>query len=149
MSQKEVQNAIEQSEEVIDEAGEFISGCHEYQTRYALVDPILTSLRWDISDVNQVEVEYDTDWGRVDYALLKNPDGELAIAVEAKALWTNLAATSIQRQILSYAEGRKKGYLNQYQGGMCISGRLTMTERTPRHLKSPLGPNWVGTDSAV
>ena len=111
MSQEEVQNAIEQSEEVIDEAGEFISGCHEYQTRYALVDPILTSLGWDISDVNQVEVEYDTDWGRVDYALLKNPDGELAIAVEAKALWTNLAATSIQRQILSYAEGRKKGYL--------------------------------------
>ena len=149
MSQKEVQNAIEQSEEVIDEAGEFISGCHEYQTRYALVDPILTSLGWDISDVNQVEVEYDTDWGRVDYALLKNPDGELAIAVEAKALWTNLAATSIQRQILSYAEGRKKGYLNQYQGGICISGRLTMTERTPRDLISPLGPNWVGTDSAV
>ena len=40
-------------------------------------------------------------------------------------------------------------FLNQYQGGMCISGRLTMTERTPRHLISPLGPNWVGTDSAV
>ena len=39
--------------------------------------------------------------------------------------------------------------LNQYQGGMCISGRLTMTERTPRYLISPLGPNWVGTDSAV
>ena len=39
--------------------------------------------------------------------------------------------------------------LNQYQGGMCISGVLTMTERTPRHLISPLGPNWVGTDSAV
>ena len=39
--------------------------------------------------------------------------------------------------------------LNQYQGGMCISERLTMTERTPRHLISPLGPNWVGTDSAV
>ena len=30
--------------------------------------------------------------------------------------------------------------LNQYQGGMCISGRLTMTERTPRHLISPLAP---------
>ena len=112
MSQKDVQNAIEQSEEVIDEAGEFISGCHEYQTRYTLIDPILTSLGWDISDVNQVEVEYETDWGRVDYALLENPDGEPAIAVEAKALWTNLATTSIQRQILSYAEGRRKGYLN-------------------------------------
>ena len=39
--------------------------------------------------------------------------------------------------------------LNQYQGGMCISGSLTMTERTPRHLISPLGPSWVGSDSAV
>ena len=44
---------------------------------------------------------------------------------------------------------RVKRSLNQYQGGMCISGRSTMTERTPRHLISPLGPNWVGTDSAV
>ena len=84
MSQKDVQNAIEQSEEVIDEAGEFISGCHEYQTRYTLIDPILTSLGWDISDVNQVEVEYETDWRRVDYALLENPDGGPAIVVEAK-----------------------------------------------------------------
>ena len=39
--------------------------------------------------------------------------------------------------------------LNQYQGGMRISGRLTMAERTPRHLISPSGHNWVGTDSAV
>ena len=44
---------------------------------------------------------------------------------------------------------RPQEYLNQYQGGMCISGRLTMTERTTRDLISPLGPNWVGTDSAV
>ena len=39
--------------------------------------------------------------------------------------------------------------LNQYQGGMCISGVLPTTERTPRQLISPLGPNWVGTDCAV
>ena len=39
--------------------------------------------------------------------------------------------------------------LNQYQGGMCILEILTTTERTPQHLISPLGPNWVGTDSAV
>ena len=39
--------------------------------------------------------------------------------------------------------------LNQYQGGMCISGVLPTTERTPRQLISPLGPNWVGTGSAV
>ena len=39
--------------------------------------------------------------------------------------------------------------LNQYQGGMCISGSLTMTETTPQLLISPLGPKWVATDSAV
>ena len=31
--------------------------------------------------------------------------------------------------------------LNQYQGGMCIAGVLTTTERTPRHFILPLGPN--------
>ena len=30
--------------------------------------------------------------------------------------------------------------LNQYQDGMCISGRSTMTASTPRHLISPLAP---------
>ena len=48
-----------------------------------------------------------------------------------------------------YVVGDAPQALNQYQGGMCISGSLTMTERTPRHLISPLGPNCVGTDSAV
>ena len=47
----------------------------------------------------------------MDYVLLESPDGKPAIAVEAKALWKNLEATAIQRQILSYAEGIKKGYL--------------------------------------
>ena len=32
-------------------------------------------------------------------------------------------------------------HLNQYQGGMCIAGVLTTTERTPRHFILPLGPN--------
>ena len=32
-------------------------------------------------------------------------------------------------------------FLNQYQGGMCIAGVLTTTERTPRHFILPLGPN--------
>ena len=39
--------------------------------------------------------------------------------------------------------------LNQYQGGMCVSGVLKTTERTPRRLISPLGPKRVATDSAV
>ena len=49
----------------------------------------------------------------------------------------------------SFAAHALTGILTQYQGGMCISGRLTMTERTPRRRILPLGPNWAGTDSAV
>ena len=45
-------------------------------------------------------------------------------------------------------EGCGQG-LNQYQGGMCISGVLKTTERIPQHLISPVGPNWVVTDIAV
>ena len=33
--------------------------------------------------------------------------------------------------------------LNQYQVGMCISVILMTTERTPRHLISPLGPTGI------
>ena len=40
-------------------------------------------------------------------------------------------------------------WLNQYWGGMCISGVLKTTERTPQHLIPPIGSNWVATDSAV
>ena len=39
--------------------------------------------------------------------------------------------------------------LNQYQGGICISGVLKTTERTLQHLILLLGPNWVPTDNAV
>ena len=41
----------------------------------------------------------------------------------------------------------KAATLNQYQGGMCISGVLKTTERTPPHLISPLGPKWVATEA--
>ena len=43
----------------------------------------------------------------------------------------------------------KNKILNQYQGGICISGVLKTTERTLQHLILLLGPNWVPTDNAV
>ena len=60
---------------------------------------------------------------------------------QLKYLWLALPPLDEQSAIVRY--------LNQYQGGMCILEILTTTERTPQHLISPLGPNWVGTDSAV
>ena len=63
----------------------------EEHTRYALVDPMLRALGWDISNPGQVRVEYRTSRGeedksRVDYALfvpnLKDP----VVIVEAKSI---------------------------------------------------------------
>ena len=48
-----------------------------------------------------------------------------------------------------HSEGDREFLLNQYQGGMCISGVLKTTERTPQRLISPLSSNWVATGSAV
>ena len=45
--------------------------------------------------------------------------------------------------------GPVPAFLNQYEGGMCISGVLETTERTPHDLISPLSSNWMATDSAV
>ena len=58
--------------------------------------------------------------------------------------------TLVTGQIASnYSRTLFNRILNQYQGGMCISGVLKTTERIPRHLTSPLGPKWVAPDSAV
>ena len=63
----------------------------ELSTRYVVVDPILRSLGWDLSDPFQCVVEHATVRGRdgkvprVDYALLGR-DGNLAVLVEVKRL---------------------------------------------------------------
>ena len=62
----------------------------EMSTRYIIIDPVLRSLGWDLSDPSQCVVEYATEdhqgnVPRVDYALL-GPDGSPIILVEAKRL---------------------------------------------------------------
>ena len=113
MSYKDVLEAVTEVSDLIsdEETYGWIAGSHEYQTRYALIDPILLSLGWEIRNIDQVEVEYETEeWGRVDYALLVSPDGGPAIIVEAKVLGSNLYSTSNQRQVLSYSEGIRRGF---------------------------------------
>lgn len=60
---------------------------NETQTRAALIDPLLTSLGWDVSDPGIVTPEYRTDVGWADYAL-RDPGNKPAAVVEAKKLGT-------------------------------------------------------------
>ena len=54
-------------------------------------------------------------------------------------VWGAMADRTGSKAVLSLASSLY--LLNQYQGEMRISGRLTITARTPRHLISPSGPN--------
>ena len=58
---------------------------NETLTRYVLIDPLLTKLGWDLSDPNQVVVEYSTKEGRADYAMVRKEEAPVLI-VEAKSL---------------------------------------------------------------
>ena len=71
----------------VDAHGKYIASL-EVRTRYALIDPILQALGWNLSDPSHVQLEYETtdqpNPRRVDYALLS--PGKPEILVEAKPL---------------------------------------------------------------
>ena len=58
---------------------------YESRTRTTLIDPLLRSLGWDVSDPSVVTIEPKTDGGWADYALL-DKDGKTVAFVEAKKL---------------------------------------------------------------
>ena len=60
---------------------------NEMATRYALIDPLLTSLGWDLQDPGQVQTEYSTGDGRADYAMFSRGDTNAPrLVIEAKKL---------------------------------------------------------------
>ena len=68
---------------------------NETLTRTTLVDPLLRGLGWDTTDPGQVFVEYRTESGIVDYALLGG-DGKPEVIVEAKKLGSPLRSAVAQ-----------------------------------------------------
>ena len=60
---------------------------NETATRYALIDPLLTALGWDLQDPEQVQTEYSTGDGRADYAMFTGGDTTRPrLVIEAKKL---------------------------------------------------------------
>ena len=71
----------------------------EWQTRYALIDPLLRELGWDTADPTMVVPEDGSGNGRADYLL--QSDGKPCMVIEAKRLGASLR--DAQRQALDYA----------------------------------------------
>lgn len=81
-------DAIKKVVRQVGEHGDYIISVHETRTRYAVIDPILEALGWDLANPSQVRVEYVVEVSgkmrRVDYALFSK--GKPAVLVEAKKL---------------------------------------------------------------
>ncbi len=86
---------------------------NETRTRMALIDPLLRTLGWDVSDPGVVTPEYNVQGRSADYALLR-PNGQAAATIEAKRLGSGL--TSHQMQMLNYANAAGIAYAGLTDG---------------------------------
>ncbi len=78
------------------------AGGNEANTKALLIEPMLSALGWDTTDVDQVEREYRVyDKTALDYAL--KIDGELRLFVEAKAVAKQLDDKAFISQTVNYA----------------------------------------------
>jgi predicted transport protein len=78
------------------------SGGNEANTKALLIEPMLSALGWDTTDVDQVEREFRVyDKTALDYAL--KSDGELRLFVEAKAVGRPLEDKAFISQTVNYA----------------------------------------------
>lgn len=91
-------SAIRKSRDVIDSHRAHVSK-NEIRTRNILVDPVLRALGWDVSVLEDVEVEFGAGKQRVDYALLGKNRKPLVL-IEAKKLDEEL--NSKRTQMLTY-----------------------------------------------
>lgn len=92
---KSLQNKIEQHYAYLSSS--------ETRTRQVLIDPLLKELGWDVSDPDQVELEYSAGGGRADYALMS--EGKPVAVIEAKRLGYRLDQSETM-QVLNYANSR-------------------------------------------
>lgn len=98
---------------------------NEMMTRYALVDPLLVELGWDLSDPAVVVPEDDAeDGGKMDYTLENR-----SVIVEAKKLNTNLDRHS--DQLISYVRKLNARY------GVLTNGRKWRMYDASTTTKSP------------
>ena len=90
-----IKSWLDELNELVDELAKRINmhrdrlGKSESTTRYALIDPLLSKIGWNLADPNQVLTEYTTESNkRLDYAMWSQK--RVCLVVEAKALGKDL-----------------------------------------------------------
>ena len=109
----------------------------EAQTRYALVDPLLRALGWDVEDPKQVTVEYPVDVGtqrdgKVDYTLFVDEKREVVIeakrfnTLQSESMFENKPEDDIVAKGIRYCA--KDGIINKTEEGGTFTIHLRFTQ---------------------
>lgn len=105
--------------ERIEKHGDVLSK-NETATRYALIDPLLTALGWDLQDPGQVRTEYNPDGERrrrSDYTMFTGGDKRKSqLVIEAKKLGTRISG-EIVKQTIGYCIDEGIPYFVVTNGG--------------------------------
>lgn len=118
MTIKAVEDAIQQVRQQLEDYPQSTTASHgwrylERATRYALIDPILLALGWDLTRPDQCSFEADPKWEswvkpHVDYVLWR-PSELAAVVIEAKSADSKLGTPEQEGQLERYSEGLKSG----------------------------------------
>ena len=82
-----IEIAIEDIRAHIEKSGQRIGGNgRELQTRYWIIDPIIKALGWDVSNPEQVWIEFPTNDQFADYAFFPRNTNTPVMVIEAKSV---------------------------------------------------------------
>ena len=109
MTIEDVEAAIGHGNRIVNGPVERVNG-HEHRTRYSVIDPIIRSLGWDISNPDECEVEFPPrgkqSSERADYALFVDRDtgSSPIVIIEAKSIGSELTYED-EAQLAGYVRG--------------------------------------------
>ena len=119
MTVRAVEEAIRQVRKQLEDFDLFNYGqrYNETATRYALINPVLKGLGWDINDMDQCAVEWpvppDKPIGRADY-VLNDSQNQIVIVIEAKHATFNVGGEP------SWLENKLAGYTMGMPWGVAV-----------------------------
>ena len=127
----------------------------EMSTRYIVVDPVLRSLGWDLSDPSQCVVEYATadhrgNVPRVDYALLGR-DRSPVVLVEAKRieLSARMASNETHRRARKVKWDKARDALFEYLNDVDAVKVGVLTNGQEWEIFSATDEEWVFDDKPL
>ncbi len=120
MSYKAVESKIKQARKRVHDFPISNYRYREMETRYVLIDPILTALGWDLTNPGHCSFEADPKWSswvkpHVDYVLWR-PSERAAVIIEAKSAESNFGDNLETRKAVE----QLAGYVDQVASGQAV-----------------------------